>query len=84
MHEEGVQAGKADHEYDRCVHELARDFVDIHALLNGVVPPQGEDWLVTVPQREGSAIFMVFVTPQSDFACFQSTCESMLKSVQFR
>ncbi len=41
------------------------------------------DWLVTVPQRDGSVIFMIFVAPQSQFAHFQPTYEVMLKSVQF-
>jgi beta-barrel assembly-enhancing protease len=47
--------------------------------------PQVErDWLVTMPQRDGSVIFMVFVAPQSDFAHLQPTYEAMLKSVQPR
>jgi hypothetical protein len=41
------------------------------------------DWLVTVPQRDGSVIFMVFVAPQSDFERFQPTYEAMLKSLRF-
>src|SRR6516165_4626496 len=41
------------------------------------------DWLVTVPQRDGSVIFMVFVAPQPDFDRFQPTYEVMLKSVRF-
>jgi len=41
------------------------------------------DWMVTLPQRDGSVIFMVFVAPQSEFARFQPTYEAMLKSVQF-
>src|SRR5215470_1716132 len=41
------------------------------------------DWLVTLPQRDGAVIFMVFVAPQSDFARFQPTYEAMLKSVRF-
>ena len=41
------------------------------------------DWLVTVPQRDGSVIFMVFVAPQSHFDRFQPTFEAMLKSVRF-
>jgi beta-barrel assembly-enhancing protease len=41
------------------------------------------DWLVTVPQRDGSVIFMVFVAPQSDFDRFQPTYEAMLKSLRF-
>lgn len=50
---------------------------------NAVGQPQKErDWLVAVPQRDGSVIIML-VAPQSDFARFQSTYEAMLKSVQF-
>ena len=46
--------------------------------------PQNEhDWLVTVPQRDGSVIFFVFVAPQSDFDRLRPTFDSMLKSVQF-
>ena len=41
------------------------------------------DWLVTVPQPDGSVIFMVFVAPQSDFDRFQPTYEAMLKSLRF-
>src|SRR5215469_8095926 len=37
------------------------------------------DWLVTVPQQDGSVIFMVFVAPQSHFDRFQPTFEAMLK-----
>jgi hypothetical protein len=40
------------------------------------------DWLVTVPQRDGSVVFMIFVAPQSEFAQFQPTYEAMLKSIQ--
>jgi len=51
---------------------------------NAVGQPQKEqDWLVTVPQRDGSVIFMVFVAPQSDFDRFQPTYEVMLKSLRF-
>ena len=42
------------------------------------------DWLVAFPQRDGSIVFMIFVAPQSDFARFQPTYESMLKSVQLQ
>jgi hypothetical protein len=41
------------------------------------------DWLVTVPQRDGSVIFMVFVAPHSDFERFQPTYEAMLRSIKF-
>jgi len=46
--------------------------------------PQVErDWLVTVPQRDGSVLFMIFVAPDSEFTRFQPTYEAMLKSAQF-
>jgi predicted Zn-dependent protease len=46
-------------------------------------PQKERDWLVTVPQRDGSVIFMVFVGPQSHFEQLQPTYEAMLKSAQF-
>lgn len=49
----------------------------------GGQPQKEGDWLITVPQRDGSAIILIFVAPQSDFARFQPTYEGMLKSVQF-
>ena len=41
------------------------------------------DWLITVPQPDGSVIFMIFVAPQSQFDRFQPTYDAMLKSVRF-
>jgi Zn-dependent protease with chaperone function len=41
------------------------------------------DWLVIVPQRDGTVIFMLFVAPQPQFDRFQPTYEAMLKTVQF-
>jgi predicted Zn-dependent protease len=46
-------------------------------------PQRERDWLVTVPLRDGSIIFMVFVAPHSEFDRFQPTYEAMLKSVHF-
>ncbi|HEX8838605.1 MAG TPA: M48 family metallopeptidase [Candidatus Acidoferrum sp.] len=46
-------------------------------------PQKERDWLVTVPQRDGSVIFMVFVAPQSQFDRFQPTYEAMLNSARF-
>jgi hypothetical protein len=46
-------------------------------------PQRERDWLVTVPLRDGSVVFMVFVAPHSEFDRFQPTYEMMLKSVQF-
>ena len=41
------------------------------------------DWLVTVPQRDGSIIYFIFVAPQAEFDRFRPAFENMLKSVQF-
>jgi beta-barrel assembly-enhancing protease len=46
-------------------------------------PDKERDWLVTIPQSDGSVIFMVFVAPQSHYDRFQPTFEAMLKSVRF-
>src|SRR5262249_2348428 len=41
-----------------------------------------KDWLVTVPQSDGSVIFMIFLAPEADFSKFQPTFEAMVKSAQ--
>ena len=47
--------------------------------------PQPErDWLITVPQQDGSLIFMIFAAPQADFDRLKPTFEAMVKSVRFR
>jgi Zn-dependent protease with chaperone function len=51
---------------------------------SGGKPEQERDWLVTVPQRDGSLIFMIFIAPEPDFGRFQPAYEAMLKSMQFR
>lgn len=47
-------------------------------------PQKERDWLVTVPQRNGSVIFMVFVAPEANFSRLKPTYDAMLKSIQFR
>ena len=49
---------------------------------NGQQQPE-HDWMVMVPQRDGTVIFMVFVAPQADFNRFKPTYDAMLQSVQF-
>ena len=41
------------------------------------------DWLVTIPGRNGSFFYFVFVAPEAEFGYFRPTFEKMLKSVQF-
>ena len=50
---------------------------------NGESQPE-RDWLVTVPQSDGSLIFMIFIAPQADFGSLQPTFEAMVRSIQFR
>jgi Zn-dependent protease with chaperone function len=47
-------------------------------------PQLERDWLVTVPQSDGSMIFMIFVAPEPDFNHLKPTYEAMVQSVQFR
>jgi hypothetical protein len=49
---------------------------------NGQTQPE-RDWLVTVPQPDGSLIFMIFIAPQSDFGTLQPTYQAMVKSISF-
>jgi Zn-dependent protease with chaperone function len=42
------------------------------------------DWLVTVPMKDGSLIFIIFVAPEADFARLEPTYQAMVKSVQLR
>ena len=50
---------------------------------NGKAQPE-RDWLITVPQQDGSLVFMIFVAPQAEFDRLKPTFEAMLKSVKFR
>jgi Zn-dependent protease with chaperone function len=46
-------------------------------------PQRERDWLVTVPQPDGSFLYFVFVAPESQFDRFRPTFDRMLESVQF-
>lgn len=46
-------------------------------------PQQERDWLITLPESQGSILMFVFVAPQAEYDRFHSTFESMLKSVKF-
>jgi beta-barrel assembly-enhancing protease len=41
------------------------------------------DWLVTVPQRDGSVLYLVFVAPQAEFQRLKPTFDNMLRSLRF-
>jgi len=46
-------------------------------------PQKERDWLVTLPQQDGSVMYFVFVAPAGDFSRLQPTFNTMLKSVRF-
>jgi Zn-dependent protease with chaperone function len=46
-------------------------------------PQKERDWLVTAPASDGSIMFFVFVSPQSEFQRLRPTFESMLRSARF-
>ncbi len=41
------------------------------------------DWLVTVPQQDGSVMYFVFVSPASEFERLKPTFDNMLRSLRF-
>jgi hypothetical protein len=47
-------------------------------------PQKERDWLVTVPQSDGTMVYFVFVAPEAQFDRFRSSFESVLKSIQFK
>jgi hypothetical protein len=52
-------------------------------LLNGEPLPE-RDWLVTVPRSQGGLQYLVFVSPERDFAQLRPTYQKMLESLQLR
>jgi hypothetical protein len=42
------------------------------------------DWMVTVPRRDGSVLYLIFVAPAPEFDRFQPTFQAMLNSVQVK
>ena len=46
-------------------------------------PQKERDWLVTLPQQDGSVMYFVFVAPKSEFSQFKPTFDDMLRSLQF-
>ena len=46
-------------------------------------PQKERDWLVVAPASDGSVVFFVFVSPQSQFTRLRPTFNRMLKSARF-
>jgi beta-barrel assembly-enhancing protease len=47
-------------------------------------PQKERDWLITVPGRDGSVLYFVFIAPEAQWNQFTPTFNAMLKSVKIR
>jgi beta-barrel assembly-enhancing protease len=47
-------------------------------------PQKERDWLVTVPRRDGSVLWLVFIAPEAQFDQFRPTFDAMLQSVKLQ
>ena len=45
---------------------------------------QERDWLVTFQQKDGSLLYLVFISPDKDFGTMRPTYEQMLKTLRLR
>jgi len=42
------------------------------------------DWLVTMPQRNGNILYLIFISPDRDFGSMRPTFEAMLRTLQVK
>jgi Zn-dependent protease with chaperone function len=47
-------------------------------------PLTERDWLVTLPRSQGGLLYLVFISPESDFNSLRSTYQKMLDSLELR
>lgn len=47
-------------------------------------PMRERDWLVTLPQSDGSVLYVVFVSPQPEYQRLRSTFDNMLRSLHLQ
>jgi Zn-dependent protease with chaperone function len=45
---------------------------------------QERDWLVAIPRRDGTVLYLVFISPDKDFASMRPAFEGMLRTLQVR
>ena len=50
---------------------------------NGAAAPE-RDWLVTLPRSDGGLLYLVFISPESDFSQLKPIYQKMLDSLQVR
>jgi len=43
---------------------------------------QERDWVVTMPRRDGTVLYLVFISPDKDFGTMRPTFEAMLRTLQ--
>jgi hypothetical protein len=42
------------------------------------------DWMVTVPRRDGTLLYLVFISPDKDFGKMRPAFEGMVRTLQMR
>ena len=47
-------------------------------------PLEERDWLVTLPRKDGSLLYLVYICPDKDFGTMRPAFEAMLRSVKLR
>jgi hypothetical protein len=57
---------------------LAREFSSTSPVTDAGVALPEHDWLITLPRRDGTTAYLLFVAPQPDFATLQPLYDSML------
>lgn len=46
--------------------------------------PRERDWLITLPRRDGSLLYVVFISPDAQFGKLRPTFEQMLRSMRMK
>jgi len=47
-------------------------------------PQEERDWVVTVQRKDGTVLYLVFISPDKDFGSMRPTFEAMLRTLQVR
>jgi predicted Zn-dependent protease len=66
------------------VRGKAVDLIGTSPIQQNGKPEREHDWLVAVPQADGSLLYLVFVSPESDFSRLRPTFEKMLRSLRLQ
>jgi Zn-dependent protease with chaperone function len=63
---------------------LSQDLIGTSPIEKNGSPEQERDRLVIVPTNDGNVLYVIFVSPESDYGKLQGTYQSMLRSLQVR